>query len=160
MTLFISSSPLLWSSSWSRAESPEFLDTHSPFVPIFHRSFGKHSMWYLSANKDCKITSCDINIDQLYGSRTHRQTYKSLNWWWLRLFRHCQWSFSRRYISAIYVYDLPRLRSTNFNRSNKRKWFHSKKSQEADGIPLKLWKTHTAKMIFRFSQIDLTNTSL
>ena len=28
------------------------------------------------------------------------------------------------YISTIYVYNLPRVRTMNINRSNKRKWFH------------------------------------
>ena len=45
----------------------------------------------------------------------------SLNWWWYRLFQHHDWSLAKRYISAIYVYNLPRLHTLNINRSNKRK---------------------------------------
>ena len=33
---------------------------------------------------------------------------------------------ARRYIRTIHVYDQPRLRTVNTNRSNKRKWFHIK----------------------------------
>ena len=42
-------------------------------------------------------------------------------------FWHFRWSLTRRYISIIYVYNLPRLRISNVNKSNNRKWIHSKK---------------------------------
>ena len=53
-----------------------------------------------------------------------------LTWWRLQLLWHFHWCFSRRYISTIYVYNLPRLCTLNTNKSNKRKWFHIKKGKK------------------------------
>ena len=39
-----------------------------------------------------------------------------------RLLQYCYRSFARRYISTIFVYNLPRLCTLNVDRSNKRKW--------------------------------------
>ena len=39
-------------------------------------------------------------------------------------------SLAKRYISAIYIYNMPRLYSTNLIRSNKRKKFRTKKDKE------------------------------
>ena len=52
-----------------------------------------------------------------------------LNWWRHQLLRHRYWSFARRYISNIFVYNLLRLCTSNTNKSNKRKWFHIKKAR-------------------------------
>ena len=43
-------------------------------------------------------------------------------------------NFVRIYISAIYVYNLPRLDTSNVDRSNKRKRFYTKKGQEVETI--------------------------
>ena len=40
------------------------------------------------------------------------------------------WNVERIYTSLIEVYNLPRLLSKNFNRSNKRKYFHIKKDMK------------------------------
>ena len=55
----------------------------------------------------------------------------SLTRWQLR---HCCWSIARRYLSAIYVYNLLRLRTSNA----KRKWFHTKNKQ-TDKPRLQRW---------------------
>ena len=47
-----------------------------------------------------------------------------------RFLRHSCWSSVRRYISAIAFSNLPRLRTSNVDRSNKRKWFYTKKGQK------------------------------
>ena len=39
---------------------------------------------------------------------------------------HCCWSLTRRYISSIYVYNLPWLCTMNISRPDKRNWFHTK----------------------------------
>ena len=39
------------------------------------------------------------------------------------------WSFTRRYICTIFVYDLPGLVTLNVDRSNKRKWLYIKKAR-------------------------------
>ena len=38
----------------------------------------------------------------------------------------------------MYVYNLLRLRTTNVSRSNRRKWFRTKKRSEADDVLQKL----------------------
>ena len=43
------------------------------------------------------------------------------------LFDICHRSFARRYISTIFVYDMPRLHISNADRSNKRKLLYTKK---------------------------------
>ena len=51
--------------------------------------------------------------------------------------RHFCWSSTRRYISTLSVYNLPRLRTLNVDRSNK-KWLYTEKGKKADNIPQKL----------------------
>ena len=41
----------------------------------------------------------------------------------------CHWSFAKKYINTILVHNLPRLCTPTVNRSNKRKWFHTKKGK-------------------------------
>ena len=41
-----------------------------------------------------------------------------------KILQHCWWSFARMYISTIFVYNRPRLRTLNVYRSNKRKWLY------------------------------------
>ena len=43
---------------------------------------------------------------------------------------HCPWSLARRYISIISINNLSRLRATNVNRSNERKWSRTKKGKK------------------------------
>ena len=40
-----------------------------------------------------------------------------------RILQHRCWSLARRYTSTIFVHTLPRQRTRNGNKSNKRKWF-------------------------------------
>ena len=47
--------------------------------------------------------------------------------WQNQLLRHCHWSLSSRYIIAIYIYGVHRLRWTNVNRSKRRNVFLLKK---------------------------------
>ena len=53
--------------------------------------------------------------------------------------------------SYLFIY-LPRLRTSNIDRSNKRKWLYARKrkKQGADNILQKLWQTQTTQMIYRF----------
>ena len=74
-------------------------------------------------------------IMMLYGSTG------SLTWWWHRLCWHCRCSFASRYMSTKFVYNPPRLCTTNLNESNKRKRFPILKRQEADNIRQKVWQT-------------------
>ena len=53
----------------------------------------------------------------------------SLTEWGHRFLQHCCWISTRRYISIIFVYNLPRLRSSSVDRSNERKWFYAKKKK-------------------------------
>ena len=56
---------------------------------------------------------------------------------------HCYWCSTRRYISPISVHNLSRLRTSQVDRYNERKWFYSKKKvllqkrQEVDNTPYK-----------------------
>ena len=36
----------------------------------------------------------------------------------------------KRYISDLFIYNLPRLHTLNISRSNKRKWFYTKKRKK------------------------------
>ena len=42
---------------------------------------------------------------------------------------HCHLSIARRFIETISIPNQPRLCTTNVNRSNEKKWFHSKKKR-------------------------------
>ena len=82
-----------------------------------------------------------------------RESHGSLTWWWHRLLCHCCWSSARRYISTIYVYNLPRLRTSNFDRSNRRKWLYTKKGKKQTIPSRKLLRTQLCNMTKRFLQI-------
>ena len=60
-------------------------------------------------------------------------------------------SVAKSCISSVYIYNMPKLQTSNINRSNKRKWFHTIKRQEAE----KLWQTQATQMISYFLQIHL-----
>ena len=77
--------------------------------------------YILSFYSDLILTLCA----QLNGFTSN----ESLTRWLDRLLRHYRWNLAMRYISTIYVYHLPRLRSRNVNRPNKRKWFLIKKTR-------------------------------
>ena len=77
-----------------------------------------------------------------------------LTWWSHRLFWHFRWSFTRRCIGDIFVYNLLRQHTSNVNGSNKN--IFTLKRQEADYIPRQLWLTQTTLMIQRFSEIQST----
>ena len=53
----------------------------------------------------------------------------SLTRWWNQFLWRSRLSLTRRYIRTISIYNLPRLRSMNVNRSNERKWSHTKKKK-------------------------------
>ena len=72
-----------------------------------------------------------------------------------KLLWHCYWCSTRGYISPILVHNLPKLCTSNVDRSNERKWFYIKKKQEADDTPQKLLQTQTTKMTKHFWQIYL-----
>ena len=44
-----------------------------------------------------------------------------------QILRHFCWSFVWRYINTVFVYNLPRLLTSNFDRSQKRKYLYAKK---------------------------------
>ena len=47
-----------------------------------------------------------------------------------KVLQYCCWSFAKRYISTIFVYNLPKLWTLNVSRSNKRKWLYTKKGKK------------------------------
>ena len=85
------------------------------------------------------------NLQRLICHKTHQTKwikcenkinilcFQQLIWWLYSLDKHWLLWYSRwRCISAIFVYTLLRLCTSNVNRLNKRKWFHIKKRQGAD----------------------------
>ena len=50
----------------------------------------------------------------------------NLTWWRQRIPRYCCWSLAKIYIDAFYVNNLPRSRTSNLSRLNKRKCFQTK----------------------------------
>ena len=62
------------------------------------------------------------------------------------LSRHFYWSLLRRYISIIFVYDMPRSRTSNV----KRKWIHNKKKRKGARRrrhSADLWQMQTTQLI-------------
>ena len=59
--------------------------------------------------KNMKVKVCSPNGDRLW---------------------HCCWCSARGYISPLSVHNLPRLCTSNINRSNKRKWLYTKKGRK------------------------------
>ena len=57
------------------------------------------------------------------------ESKSSLTIWRCRLLWHCCWCSTKGYISPISVHDLPRLCTSNVNRSNERKWLYTKKAR-------------------------------
>ena len=118
----------------------------------------KHDYWYISLRHSISYTKKRWNKYYLHmvfpkncyhynDALQKHESNGSLTWWRHRLLQNHHWSLARRYISTIFVYTLPRLRTSNIHRSNKRKWFHIEKRQEADNIPQKLWQTQTMQII-------------
>ena len=71
---------------------------------------------------------------------------------WHRLLRHNRLSLTMKYICTIYVYNLPRLRPKNVNRSYKIKWFHIKRDKKqmiprrnVDRRRLRRWSSASCK---------------
>ena len=56
------------------------------------------------------------------------QSKSSLRWWWHRLLQHCCRGLTRRYISTIFVNNLPKLHTSNNNLYHK-KWFSLNKGR-------------------------------
>ena len=86
----------------------------------------------------------------------------SLTRWRHRLFWHCCWCSARGYISPISVHNLPRLRTTNVDRSNERKLLYIKKGKKQTitrtnyyGRRLSRW--HSAFSKYTCSSWILTN---
>ena len=72
-----------------------------------------------------------------------------------RFLRPWRWNLARRYISTLFVYTLPRIRTSNVHKSHKRKWFHNKKKCKKQTIFLRnwcciaaLWRNETVKLFF------------
>ena len=87
--------------------------------------------------------------------------YKTVKWkssvirWRHRLLWHCCWCSARGFINRISVHYLPRLHTSNVNRSNERKWLYTKKRQEVGNTLQKLLRTQTTHMTYRYCQIHL-----
>ena len=81
------------------------------------------SIWLYTQRED-GINTTSIWSSQIkcyfynYALQKH-ESISSLTWWRQRLLRHCRWSFVRRYISTIFIYNLLRIRTLNIDRSNK-----------------------------------------
>ena len=66
--------------------------------------------------------------------------------WRHRLLWHCCWCSVREYISIVPVHNLSRVHTSNVDRTNERKWFSSKKSQEADYSSHKVLRAQTTQI--------------
>ena len=93
------------------------------------------SIWSLQRN--CYSYNNDLLKHENKGSFTWRRQ---------RLLRHCCWSFARGYITTIFVYNLSRLRTSNVDRANKRKWLILKR-HEADNLLQILKQANTTQII-------------
>ena len=85
---------------------------------------GKRRIWSLQRNCYMAVT---VYKDALWK----RKSQSSLTRWRHRLFWYCCWSYVRRYVSTVSVYNLPRLCTLNVDRSNMRKWLYSLKKKKA-----------------------------
>ena len=72
-------------------------------------------MWFLVAINFKEYNSFVCIVD---CTKTGKQCFAHLRWWQWLLW-HCRWSLTKRNISAIFVYNLPRLHTSNVYRSNK-----------------------------------------
>ena len=88
---------------------------------LFHdkRDDWANSIWHMFSLK--KLTA----IMMIYKNTEAvvRSANRDINW-------YCHWSFTRRYIRTIFVYNLPRLCTLNVDISNQRKWLYTKKSKK------------------------------
>ena len=62
---------------------------------------------------------------------------------------------ARKYIRIISIYNLPRLNTTNTNRSNERKWFHTKKNPRCRRYPTEI----IMDAVYTIDLVLLRNTS-
>ena len=82
----------------------------------------------------CDTYVCQHNAYSLKAYGVSMDKWNNYQCWSIRselayanLLRLCRWRFAKRYITTVYIFNLPRLRTTIVIRSNKRKWFHIKK---------------------------------
>ena len=91
-------------------------------------------IWFYTLRKnetDTYVVFQNCYNDALQGHRGHY----SLTWLWHWLLWHCHWSLSTRCIGTISIHNRFRLRITNINQPNERKWVHTNKRKEANDIP-------------------------
>ena len=89
------------------------------------------SIWYYYQSKDgantTTIWTSQRNCFCYYGAfQKHKKQWFTHQ---MVASTYCCWSLERRYISTIYVYNLPRLGTTIISISNRIKWFHIKKTK-------------------------------
>ena len=115
------------------------------------------SIWFHSQKKDEATTTCIWSFQRnCYSYNYALQKYEnngSFTWWQHWLLWHSHRNFTRRYISAICVYDMRRLRTLKVDRSNKEMVLHLKKKKKKKkkrsrrkDILQKLWQMKTTQM--------------
>ena len=123
------------------------------------RRFLQGIWFYTQRKKNGENTSCIWSLQRnCYRYNDTLQKHESnISFTWLRhRYRHYCSSPARKCICTIFVNALPRLRTLNINRINKRNGFTLKKKkerQEADDIPQKWWHTQNTQMIYHFTQM-------
>ena len=91
-----------------------------------------HGIWFHTQGKYGANTSSLWSPQRNYHSQNDTQSKyenQSTLTGWRHGLRHCCWSSARRYISSISVNNLPRLRTSNVDRSYKGKWLYTKKKE-------------------------------
>ena len=87
----------------------------------------KKGIWFSTHRKDGANTASMCSQRNCYCCNDALQKHESngllSRWWHWRLW-HCHWGLARRYSNAMYVYNLPKFRTSKFNRSNWRKLFY------------------------------------
>ena len=91
--------------------------------------FPRHLIQYTEEgwNKYYQHIVSQRNYYDYYDALQKQESNVSLTWGRYILLHYCHWSLGKRYIHTIYVYNLFTL---NVNRSNKQKWFHTKKKKQ------------------------------
>ena len=104
------------------------------------------------------IWSPQINRYRYNDALQKHESNGSLTWWRHRFLRHCRRSLARRYISIIFVYTLPRLRTSNVNRTNKRNGFRLRKARSrrypAENMTKASYEDDLALLVNRPDQVE------
>ena len=106
-------------------------------------------IWFYTQRKDrvnsSSIWSLQRNCYHFNDALQKYESHSLLTQWWHQLLQHCHWSLARRYIDTISIHILPRLYTSNVNRSD-----------EKNGLTLKMArsKLYPAETITDADYID------